>query len=314
MRQLSQLTSSRKWRLRMGGAFLLTSQLTLSVARGQTTPFYTCFEDNLSLAVEAESLPVRVTKLGFLTGTEGKSASLIRVHIEKEKPVAALAMAIEFADKAGQQLTTIAYIAATNDVRETFKPLIHSDYHEELSKPIQRGETIPIQSFTNIATGECAASAKLVYLNLLYLDASTFLWSAPGWTFGPLPRHLPKASLVIDPAFVSRPMNFKATMEISPQGRVSRFSTEETVDPRLFQQLRDQVSDWTFFPATVDGSSVIGQVQILFRITPYHTSPAALTLADIVRPSVIVHLTQDKDRSQEWTLMYGIRPGQSLLD
>jgi hypothetical protein len=309
-----QVTSTQRCGIRMGGALLLSSVVTVSIAGGQTAPYFTCSDRNLSLAVEAEKLPVRFTELGFLTGTDGTSSSLIRVHVEGEKPVAALALAIEFADKAGQQLTTIAYVAATDDVRETFKPLVHSDQHVDLSKPIQHGETIPIQSYTNIATGECAASAKLVYLNLLYLDASTFSWSAPGWTLGPLPQLLPKAWFVLDPGLVVRPMNFKATMEISPQGRVSSFSTEETVDPQFFQQLRDQVSQWIFFPATVDGNPVNGHLLMLFRMTPYHTSPATLTLKDIVRPSVIVHLIQDKDRSQEWTLMYGIRGGQTQLD
>ena len=309
---MRQLTSIQRCGIQMGGVLLLASLATVSVARGQTSPSFTY--SNSNIAVEGENLPIRFTKLGFLTGTDGTSSSLVRIHVEGEKPVAALAAAIEFADKTGQQLTTIAYVATTNDVRETFKPLVHSDHHEELSKPIQHGETIPIQSYTNIATGECAASAKLVYLNLLYADASTFSWSVPGWTFGPLPRLLPKAWFVFDPGLVIRPMNLKATMEISPQGRVSSFSTEETVDAEFFQQLRSQVSQWIFFPATVEGNPVNGHLLMLFCITPHHASPAPLTLKDIVRPSVIVHLIQDKDGSQEWTLMYGIRGGQTELD
>jgi hypothetical protein len=256
--------------MRKKAAYLLTLLVTLLAARcvrGQTPLYLTCPNSTLSIPVN-DNLPVLLGQTHFQTGINGESAGVLDVRVGGNKSVVAVALAIQFDDKNGEELADMAYVATTEDAKGWLKVPLHTEHVQRLSAAILGGETLRIQGVGYTVTDLCPASGRLLFLVLLYSDQSSFSWSLPGWRFGPVPRLLPKGSLSIGPALISQPMAFIASVEVSSEGRISRFSVEENIDAQLTQQLRDQVSDWTFFPATEDGKPVRGHLVFLFRITP----------------------------------------------
>lgn len=165
---MRQLSFNRKFHISKSLARLLVLLAVPYIpARGAQMSHYLTCPNDFPVSVGNNDLPIHLAQAEFVTGPDGESAGSLEVHMEGNKSVVAMAMAIEFDNEGGQELTKIAYVATTEEAREQLKSPIHTGYVQVLTKPIVPGETVRVQGVSHTVIGVCPMAGKLVFFGLI---------------------------------------------------------------------------------------------------------------------------------------------------
>jgi hypothetical protein len=242
----------------------------------------------------------------WITLGVNQDASIV-LQNETGKTIARLLVVVNYLDSEGKPIFAIPFLGGVGE-----SPLellqIRSFIKTVLDHPIRPGETFQLFGTNLESTRVSPARAEVTLVDTESETGGNSVSIGDNAT-NPLLLRLPDFFQL--QADISKlPDELLLTLEIDERGRVSsvQFEQSSKLEENAAQQIRSQLVQWLFFPATRGGWAVQEQLNLLLRFHergfPLAAPMCPLNLSDKF-PRTFVEIDLRRIDDQRWGVMYG---------
>ena len=122
-------------------------------------------------------------------------------------------------------------------------------------------------SYDGIVPSHCPIGFRITLLRVVSDGGSTQTFATPGWKTRAIPRRVPPISSRYSELSETARENICAHLALSSAGRVLKMESVGSAESEVFNVLSMWMkSDWTFHPATVEGSPTDSEIKVLFVV------------------------------------------------
>jgi len=274
---------------------------------------YLCRLEELPTSSAFANPPGRIEKHSIVFTETGRAWPAFHFRNLASSPIQALALVIEYKDKAGRTIESVPIAAASEAIAQQFKSPFAVEGVQHLDRAaIQPGSDAVVGGIRDgIRTGSCPTHAVVTYMMIQFQDDTVRILSEPGWQLTAVPRYIPRAPEIVPNWLPTVPVSLTGKIKINSSGRVDDVVFQSpNGDANLLDGLRDFMKqNWSFHPALVDGKPTASELETLFRF-PTHASALSdnearwspVTLIQMFRRR---DLYPDQENGDNFTVTYG---------
>ena len=281
-----------------------------------------CDRKNVPTSLAWDSPSIRVEENHIRFEQLGQSAHTLVVRSLELKPIAAIALVVEYIGTGEAIVDEVPLRAGTTEALNTFRApfavqggvVAVSDVPgvSQWEQPVSPGSLVLIGGVKDgIRTSVCPARASITCMMVQFSDGSSRTYTSPGWKVGPLPQSIPRVSNSV-PISISLPTSLGAKIKINAAGEILEMVVPPDRDQSvLFEWVRNYMKhSWKFYPALVDGKPVNSELPVLFCFHA-HVTPDVFEREPTSTPVTMIHfyprreLYPTDDSPQQFAVAYG---------
>ena len=299
----------RDWPIRI---ILLCLGIYAALARGQESSVaspYDCRAMGVPTSWAFDNPPGLIEAHNAIFTDAGDTTVELVFRNDGTSPLLSLAMVMEYVDAQEEVIDRIPIVAAVKPGIREVPPNVLSPA-DAWKRALPPGEAVRLVGTRDgIRTGQCPVRARVTFASVRFPDGTTRTFSSPGWRLPATPKQVPILPEAIPEFPAQPPTSVLAKLKISASGDVIDVVSEEAVDHKVVDWIRDRMRDWKFHPALVGGKPADSELTTLFLI---HAKGMGKFSEErpVLQPVTLIQFIWSRDLSQtaatdRWTVMYG---------
>lgn len=290
---------------------LVTALLMVQQGKAQEDKAYLC-SGTVPIDSVSDTAPFSLKDLVFF-GLVDSSAGHVELVNNSTKTIEHYLVIIDLFDSAGEYILSIPIFNVDKGQKIPFdvnlEPWIMANWPGGYFEGIDPKASARKTFFAPFTVLTCPARARISMIRLRYQNNTEYEFSAVPVRTMPI---LTEASFK-DPASFQKwmPLAVSGTIQVDSTGK-AHVATIDFQEPEFKTWLQGQISDWRFFPASLDGKSRSGEISFLFMIGDTKDAKGHLNMIREKGMSrtvlVVAAIPPTSSFSRTWVLVVGSQP------